>query len=661
MSQQQSVAASGASFSVAAAAVARLPSRPQLLPKAPGTSRTIVETALCPPELKRGDKPWSIQDLKVMRVLGEGALSTVVQCTCCLSGLPIALKMYHRDKLNTLNVKQIGREIDIHASLSHLNVIKLYAAFEDTDGIYLVQEFATGGDLYAELSRHGGYMIEAHVTKHVMAPFLTAISHLHQRSILHRDIKPENILLMANGEIKLADFGLAIDTYREKPISRVGTLDYMPPEIAILPRSGAPIPPPQSIPGSPSYAAASSSAHNTPKVNSPLGVPNSPAGTAPRSPFSPMSCSLIGKNNGGNYGLPVDVWCAGILAYELLVGGPPFEADTKDATYTRILKTEAVIPAHISKPAQDFIRSALQKDPTLRPTIDQLAAHPWLRSVQRAKSLTGSPIVAGYIDGLGEDNNGEDVVISMATPIQKQQRQQQQHQGLSDAHFHHPSSVFMAYSAKEDCVEGKNNVDQTRVGAAVPAVLKNKDSMASAAAFATTAPPTSITKQRVSVTQGLMNPQFKPRQSMQAQAQVQALLSPTMPQKTAAAVTEKVAAPQVKVKTATAAASARTSGTREKYDNVDLIAASYGNNINSAPHALMPSQPVAAVQILARPPPPTSGSTKLKRPRILSAYLKKLNISAFMGIGSSREENNVEGSGEPAVRLSRLGAGPAVL
>lgn len=77
-------------------------------------------------------------------------------------------------------------------------------------------------------------MIEAHVTKHVMAPFLTAISHLHQRSILHRDIKPENILLMANGEIKLADFGLAIDTYREKPISRVGTLDYMPPEVRLL-------------------------------------------------------------------------------------------------------------------------------------------------------------------------------------------------------------------------------------------------------------------------------------------------------------------------------------------------------------------------------------------------------------------------------------------
>ena len=74
-------------------------------------------------------------------------------------------------------------------------------------------------------------MLEAHVLKHVLKPFLTAISHLHSRGILHRDIKPENILLTGQGEIKVADFGLAIDTSREKPVSRVGTLDYMPPEV----------------------------------------------------------------------------------------------------------------------------------------------------------------------------------------------------------------------------------------------------------------------------------------------------------------------------------------------------------------------------------------------------------------------------------------------
>jgi serine/threonine protein kinase len=587
----------------------------------------------------------SIKDLKVIRVLGEGALSTVVQCICSFSGLPIALKMYHRDKLNTLNVKQIGREIDIHASLTHINVIKLYAAFEDADGIYLVQEFATGGDLYAELSRHGGYMLEAHVTKHVMVPFLTAISHLHQRSILHRDIKPENILLMANGEIKLADFGLAIDTAREKPMSRVGTLDYMPPEIAILPRSGAPVAPPPSIPGSPCYAAACSSAHNTPKAL--LGLSPS-AGSTPRSPFapqSPFSPSLSSNNNGGNYGLPVDVWCAGILAYELLVGGPPFEADTKEATYTRILKTEPVIPGHISRSAQDFIGAALQKDPALRPTVDQLAAHPWLRSVQRAKSVPASPIAGGSSgsSGLGEDTNEEEPVV-LAVSAQKQQRQS----GQCETPVQHPSSICKAYAAKEECMEGNKNNSRPSFEAVVAAVLKNNESMASAAAFATTSPSSSSStsttpkKQRVSATQGLMNPRFKPRQSMQAQAHVQTLVSPfSKPVEHGAPPTP------VKVKTAKIS------------DNVDLIAASYGStNANiTAAHAIMPSQPIAAVQILAKPPAPISGSSstsssgsgsKLRRPRILSAYLKKLNISAFMGIGGSSD-------GEES--KSKLGAG----
>lgn len=175
------------------------------------------------------------QDFKVQKILGEGAMSTVVQCSCLKTEVLVAIKMYHKERMNSLNIKQVAREIEIHSSVLHPNIIKLYAAFEDADGIYLVQELAPKGDLYLELSRHGGYMLEAHVVKNVMQPFLSALAYLHSLGILHRDVKPENVLLAADGEIKLADFGLAINTTKEKPMSRVGTLDYMPPEVNTKP------------------------------------------------------------------------------------------------------------------------------------------------------------------------------------------------------------------------------------------------------------------------------------------------------------------------------------------------------------------------------------------------------------------------------------------
>lgn len=112
--------------------------------KAP-LSRKILETSFCPSELRKHSLEWSMERFQIKKVLAEGAISTVVHASCRYSGVSVTLKIYHRDRLNTLNVRQISREIDIHASLCHKNIIKLYAAFEDIDAIYLVLEYAAGG------------------------------------------------------------------------------------------------------------------------------------------------------------------------------------------------------------------------------------------------------------------------------------------------------------------------------------------------------------------------------------------------------------------------------------------------------------------------------------------------------------------------------------
>ena len=69
----------------------------------------------------------------------------------------------------------------------------------------------------------------------MITPLLKVLQTLHHMGIIHRDIKPENILFEADGSLRLGDFGLAINASRERPISRVGTLDYMAPEVRSLP------------------------------------------------------------------------------------------------------------------------------------------------------------------------------------------------------------------------------------------------------------------------------------------------------------------------------------------------------------------------------------------------------------------------------------------
>ena len=65
----------------------------------------------------------------------------------------------------------------------------------------------------------------------VVIPVLQTLSVAHQRGVIHRDIKPENLFLTEAGALRLGDWGLAINQLQEKAYTRVGTLDYMAPEV----------------------------------------------------------------------------------------------------------------------------------------------------------------------------------------------------------------------------------------------------------------------------------------------------------------------------------------------------------------------------------------------------------------------------------------------
>ncbi|GFR43872.1 hypothetical protein Agub_g5001, partial [Astrephomene gubernaculifera] len=289
--------------------------------------RTITVTQHCPPAMRKRDV-WRVDHFHLLRKVGSGYASTVYLGTCRTTGNQVAVKLYHKNKLSELNQFQVAREITIHSGLDHKHIIQLWAAFEDQYGIYLVFEYASKGDVFTEVERRGGQLNEAESVRQVIFPFLSALDYLHSNYIIHRDIKPENLLFTATGVLKVGDFGLSINFSQERPVTRVGTLDYMAPEVVVCPDKHRP-----------QDHKELKHLHYTPLV---------------------------------------DAWAVGVLAYELIMGRPPFDKGQKKATINEILNGEPFIPPWLSEGAAHFIRWALTKEQGKRPSVRQLSEHPWI-------------------------------------------------------------------------------------------------------------------------------------------------------------------------------------------------------------------------------------------------------------------------------------------
>ena len=161
--------------------------------------------------------------------------------------------------------------------------------------ISISQEYCAGRDLYQ------GYVAEQRLDEgfaaaRVVAPLLATMHRLHTvHRIIHRDIKPENVLLTASGDVRLADFGTAINADVEVPFLAVGTLDFMAPEVL--------------------------------SSQAPKGAVESPCTTP----------EMLEEAGVRAYDTKADVWSLGALAYELVIGEPPFYHEDADQTRNLIL------------------------------------------------------------------------------------------------------------------------------------------------------------------------------------------------------------------------------------------------------------------------------------------------------------------------------------
>ena len=260
----------------------------------------------------------SVKGYDLLERIGEGAYGSVYRAYQPHMRREVAIKIIQPRFANQPNfIRRFDLEAHLVAQLEHLHIVPLYDYWREPQGAYLVMRLMKGGSLENSLAEHGFW--EPEQAARLVDQIASALDAAHKQGVVHRDLKPANILLDEQGNVYLSDFGIA------KELEQGGTIT----------QTGA-------IIGTPAYI----------------------------SPEQVQSQAVSPQT---------DIYCLGVVIYELLVGGHPF-LDTPTAQLVVKHLTEALPDvsdhrADLSKEVDQVIQRATAKDPTLRyPDALELAA-----------------------------------------------------------------------------------------------------------------------------------------------------------------------------------------------------------------------------------------------------------------------------------------------
>lgn len=168
--------------------------------------------------------------------IGHGGMAEVYEANDIINKKEVAIKLIRDDVMqNPVNLKRFENEATIAASLNHPNIVKVYNHGTVNGKPYIANEFVKGQNLKDVLDFRGRLSLEESLS--IILQLVGALSYAHSRNITHRDIKPDNIFLLADGTIKLGDFGIAeADGLNTESIKKngdiVGSVHYLAPEIS---------------------------------------------------------------------------------------------------------------------------------------------------------------------------------------------------------------------------------------------------------------------------------------------------------------------------------------------------------------------------------------------------------------------------------------------
>ncbi|EYE93306.1 CAMK family serine/threonine-protein kinase [Aspergillus ruber CBS 135680] len=289
------------------------------------------------------------QQYRILQQLGKGHFATVYLCAERATGTQYAVKVFEKrpgDSQKT-HADALQQEIALLMSVNHENLLCLKDTFDESDGMYLIMEVASEGELFNLIVSKQN--LSEDETRHVFKQLFEGLKYLHDRGIVHRDIKPENILVSDKKlSVKLGDFGLA---------KIIGEDSFT-----------------TTLCGTPSYVAP----------------------------------EILQDTNYRRYTKAVDIWSLGVVLYICLCGFPPFsdELYTRQNPYTmaqQIKMGRFDYPSpywdSVGDPALDLIDRMLTVNADQRITVEECLEHPWL--LGKSSSLTDSTDgLTGALDNL---------------------------------------------------------------------------------------------------------------------------------------------------------------------------------------------------------------------------------------------------------------------
>ena len=258
-----------------------------------------------------------ITDFTLLKEIGEGTFGRVLLVQHNLTQAQYAIKAI--DKRNKDNIEgkiYYRREAEIMYRIYHPNIVKLYGHFEDNTYCYFIMEYMSGGNIYSLVPKYGYNKISPQLVASILKDVISAIYYLHHMNppIIHRDIKPENILINNEMKAKLTDFGWS--NYLDtfsKRTTMCGTPVYLAPELV---------------------------------------------------------------NNTG-YDHRVDIWCIGVLMFELLTGHPPWMGEDVQTLKYNISRMKINWQKHMDPDAVDLIKKILRYNPEERISLRNMLIHPF--------------------------------------------------------------------------------------------------------------------------------------------------------------------------------------------------------------------------------------------------------------------------------------------